>query len=325
MLAITIVVGLLLCMVAGSSAAQWPAVTRRFVRHVPTGTIVIAAAIAGPALFLLPPTGATTAVQVVVGIALVGALGLGAFLFGVNLAGFDPDAGTIASRLAVDEASQRLLSRWTHRVRWRRWIGGTSGVVLAVFSSNPTWLIFAGLTGAALGSISAEFHLCRPSPTARRVVSLERRQMRDYLTRWSVAELAFVLMLAVAASIIVSIDQQRLATPGWLVGAIGVVALALAMIGLVVHRRRPALSQELRAADDLLRRLAISNGIAAPMASVGLMAIATGLHQHGFEGAAIVVGFLAIIGWWRNRRGGLDYVLKHPVRAAHLLTASNPA
>lgn len=321
MVAVLIVAALLVCMAAGAATAQLPHIVGRLPRRTTPvlGLIIVAIAISFVAVArdgAETSQGAAMSEAAVIAVVL-SILGLGAFLFGLNLAGFDPDASSIADRLAIDPTSRQLLSRWTHRVRWRRWVGGVAGVVLALFSGNSGWILFAGIGGAALGSISAQLHLCRPSPRQNRVVSLERRAVADYIDRRTVIGLVGVSGLTIAVGVW-SLVLERPAV-WWLVAGVAAVALTPGLIWLVVHRRRPALSPELHAADDLLRRLAVSNGIAQPVMSLALALVATGLARGGADDAAFVVGCAAVFGWWRNRRGGLDYVLKHPVKTAHLL------
>lgn len=321
-----VIAGLTMALLAGALLSQRPRFGRRLRRGFPS---ILAAAVAGVgSVFLLSTrapasNGSSTpelALQVFGGALIISICALGVFLVGVNLAGFDPDASVIADRLAVDETSQKLMSRWVHRVRWRRWIGGVAGVVAAVLSGNAGALIFVGIAGAAAGSVSAEIHLCRPQRPTTRVANLEQRQLRDYVDRSSSCALVAVAMVAVALIVwAASVDAAR-STIWWALGALVSVGFAATMMVMVVTRRRPALSVELNAADDLRRRLAVTNGIAHPMIAVGLVLLCASFTASDNGGLAFVVGLASVMVWWKNRRGGLDYLLKQPAKPAHLMT-----
>lgn len=331
MVIIGIALGLMVCVAAGARLAQSPRV-HPWMRSVPVVTIIVVA-VAASSIFWVrgsaPGTEsfATQLVEIGLLVLVLCVLGLGAFLFGVNLAGFDPDATAIANRLAVDSTSQQLLDRWTHRIRWRRWIGGVVGLVFALLSGNVDWLLPIALGGVALGSISAELHLCRSQRRhsgSSRVVSLDRRTIRDYIDRRTVYGLATVVAATLFSGAWLAMNQGSGAVLWWTGAALGTVVVAAALISIVVHRRRPALSPELRGADDLLRRIAVSNGIAQPMIAFGFALLASQLAAVESD-LALPTAIVAVVVWWRNRRGGLDYVLKNPVKKAHLLAQPQPS
>jgi len=101
--------------------------------------------------------------------------------------------------------------------------------------------------------------------------------------------------------------------------------IAVTMISAVAVRRRPALSPQMRAADDLLRRLSVTNGIALPLSAAGFALLAVGWRSIGAEPTEIeewlnfAFGLAAIVSWWLNRRAGVDYLLRHKPRPEHEL------
>lgn len=259
------------------------------------------------------------------GVATVAALGvavlLGAFalfVLGRNLAGHDPDAGGIAARLSGDEPSRRLLTRWLQRVRWRRWLGGFLGVLVAVLlsvdSSGPDVVLF-GFTGIMLGSLSAELHHWhRPHGRGARAADLTRRRLGDYTNpgeQWLVGAVALGAVVLAATDLAGVTARTTDRGPGWpwAVAALGVVALVAAMQWRIVTRRRPALPPELRRADDLARRLAVSRGVAQPGLALGLVLLAEALTRVGLGLVAALCWLLAVGVWLGTRRLGLDKLL----------------
>lgn len=311
-----------LVLLAGVTGATRPRISTAVLRRAPWIMAVSLALFGTIFLYAVPADSRMSnlerTAQVVGGTVALGALALGIFLFGVNLAGFDPDATSIADKLATDSTSQQLFARWTHRVRWRRWIGGVTGLLIAIVSGGN--VLVGGIGGAALGSLSAELHLCRPQRRSTRVATLERRQMRDYIgsSTYALGAIALIAIGVMAWAMIAG--RATTATMWWASLALIAMVIAAVMTWRVVMRRRPALATELIAADDLLRRLAVTNGIAHPMISAGLVLLSTGFARSDLDALAFVFGLGAVVVWWRNRRGGLDYLLKRPAKAAHLIT-----
>lgn len=259
-------------------------------------------------------------------LALVAATLLGGFflfVLGRNLAGHDPDAGRIAARLSADEPSRLLLTRWLQRMRWRRWLGGFLGVLFGLLlspASQPDLLIL-GFAGIMLGSLSAELHHWRPAGgSGPRAAELGRRRLADYTVRreqWTLAGLG--LVAAAVAGIDLSVGRlagEGDSEPGgawpWSVSILVVLAVVLAMQWRIVTRRRPALPAELRLADDLARRLAVSRGVTRPGLVLALALLGEALDR---VGAPVVGGlaWLASVGLWLfSRRLGLDGLLDEP-------------
>ena len=293
-------------------------------------------------LFVVPATsggngdsgGIAWVPAIVLAVALVlvcGAL----YTLGRNLAGYDPDAARIAERLSGDEASRRLLTRWLQRARWRRWLGGFLGVVVGVLLSDNEGLgpvVLMGFVGIMAGSLSAELHHWRRAagPGAR-AADLTRRHLGDYTVageQWLVGLLAAVA-LGVLAIEALGADVSGVGVPGvklssdsagtvagtawpWASAALGVAAVVLVMQWRIVTRRRPALPAELRRADDLARRLAVSRGVAQPGMTLLLTLVGEALSQIGLRAIGGTCQLLAVGLWIGTRRLGLDKLLRAP-------------
>ncbi len=246
------------------------------------------------------------------------------YTLGENLAGYDPDAARIAERLSGDEASRRLLTRWLQRARWRRWLGGFLGVVVGVLLMDNGGLgpvVLLGFAGIMVGSLSAELHHWRrvAGPGAR-AADLTRRHFGDYTVageQWLIGLLAAVA-LGVLAMEALGAEVAGGGTGGawpWAVAALGVAAVVLAMQWRIVTRRRPALPAELRRADDLARRLAVSRGVAQPGMTLLLTLVGEALAQIGLGAIGDICQLLAVGLWIGTRRLGLDKLLRAPVAA----------
>ncbi len=251
-------------------------------------------------------------------------LALALFVLGRNLAGHDPDAGRIAARLSADEPSRLLLTRWLQRVRWRRWLGGFLGVltgVLATVNGSGPNLAVLGFAGIMVGSLSAELHHWRPARgEGPRAADLGRRRVGDYTHRseqWAMA----VLAVLAAGTLVADRTAGRLAGEGqgrpggvwpWSLAILVVLAVVVAMQWRIVTRRRPALPSELRRADDLARRLAVSRGVTRPGLVLALALLAEALERLGLGGFGVLAWLAAIGLWLFSRRLGLDWLLDEP-------------
>lgn len=238
---------------------------------------------------------------------------------GLGFAGFDADAGCIANRLASGQTERALVTRWLERSRWFRHVGGIAGLLFGTltFQSVGRGITF-GLLGIAAGSLLAEAHLLGgQAPKQRRLVDLWARRVGDY---WTPQEQIALVLLAIIA--VVLVVQELLGGPltirsGWAVVALMVVGLCLMCQWRTATRRRPVLTDSLRNADDLVRHLAITRGMAKPatMAALALLANATATpRSDGSMGDVLSLGFwlIAIAVFWKNRRLGLDYILDSP-------------
>ncbi|MEZ5407310.1 MAG: hypothetical protein R2761_04745 [Acidimicrobiales bacterium] len=258
-------------------------------------------------------------VLVAIVVTLLGAFAL--FVLGRNLAGHDPDAGRIAARLSGDEPSRLLLTRWLQRVRWRRWLGGFLGVLsallLSVDGSGPN-IVLSGFAGIMLGSLSAELHHWRrPDGGGARAADLTRRRLSDYTSpgeQWLLGAAAMGAVILAATDLAGTTAHTTDRGPGWPWAgtALGVVAGVVAMQWRIVTRRRPALPPELRRADDLARRLAVSRGMAQPGLALALALLAEASTRVGLGLVAAVCWLLAVGVWLGTRRLGLDKLLSAP-------------
>jgi hypothetical protein len=177
--------------------------------------------------------------------------------------------------------------------------------------------IFFGLVGMVVGSVSAEVHHCRRrrGPTT---ADLAPRRFVDYAGAGDLGLLGGIgaIAVVVAAVGLAASGGRASATVGWATTAVLVVAIVVAMQLRVVSRRRPSLPDELRQADDLMRRLSVTHGLAHPGATLGLGLLGNALTAAGMPIAGLVCWLLAIGSWWANRRVGLDHVLRSPPVAA---------
>lgn len=254
--------------------------------------------------------------------ALLGAFAL--FVLGRNLAGHDPDARLIAARMSGDEPSRLLLTRWLQRVRWRRWLGGFLGVLLGLLlSANGagSHVLLLGFGGIMLGSLSAELHHLRPAGgQGPRAAELGRRRLADYTVRIEQQTMAAVAAGALGV-LVLDLVNGRMAGEGkgqshgawlWSVAVLVVLAVVVAMQWRIVTRRRPALPAELRRADDLARRLAVSRGVTRPGLVLALGLLAEALDGMGMDVFAVLAWLTAVGLWLFSRRLGLDWLLDEP-------------
>jgi hypothetical protein len=170
-----------------------------------------------------------------------------------------------------------------------------------------------GLAGMVIGSLSAELHHCRRrrGPAS---ADLTPRRFRDFVQARDVGVLGAIGVLAagvIVAAAAAGVDSSS-ATAGWAAASAGVVVLVAGLQWRVVTRRRPALRPELRQADDLMRRLAVSHGLAHPGITLGLGLLGQALLAAGMPLAGVICWLLAVGSWWTNRAVGLDHLLREP-------------
>lgn len=257
---------------------------------------------------------------IVIGL-LLAVLVTGVVRLAVLLAGVDPDAQSIADRMAIDADGRRLLARWLERTRWSRNLGGCAGLVWWVLGTSMQGdVLLYGVGGVALGSMAAQLHHVRRSPGPR-TASLDRRTLADYLPVAQRRRMIGVAGIAATMSVCaLALDGTTAAAP-WAAGALAVLGAAHAVQLRVAGRSRPALASGLVETDDLARTLAVDRGLAAPATYCALAFIAHGAGhlEPALGGVAGVIAagawIYALVAWWRNRRLGLDHVLALPAPA----------
>jgi hypothetical protein len=258
-------------------------------------------------------------VSFAIGIAVVVAwLAVAVVAAGRLVAVRDPQAAADAGTLVDDDVQRALVARWLARARRARNIGGVCGVVVwLVGTATQGDLLLLGVGGVALGAIAAELHHVtrRRGP---RTASLDVRTVGGYLEPGARGLMVFAgavpAVTAVAATVLGRWSSGAWAMSGVL--SLSVVALAQ---WRVAHRPRPAVGERLRAADDLVRRLAISHGLAVPGSALSLALASHALFQldsfvAGF--AAVAVWAAALSTWWRSRGLRLDPAeVREPIAA----------
>lgn len=240
----------------------------------------------------------------------------------LRLAGIDDDADRIAAHLAPEPLQQRLLARWLSRARWARFIGGLAGVLAWFLGTNGRGdVLLLGTLGIGLGALAAESHQVRPR-RGPRTVSLEVRSLSQYLPRAEALAMALVAGLAALASVAGAFHGPSRRAAAWgLAALVFVAAMRWAQLR-VVRRPRPALPEGLVWADDLARHLSVVRGLARPAVYVGLVLSSQALYALEPLLGSGVARLLAAIArltafalWARNRRLGLDGVLRQPAGA----------
>ncbi len=228
----------------------------------------------------------------------------------LNLAGFDPAGPRVVADVDATPLGRDLLVRWLSRSRYARFVGGSAGVIVGVGLGDGDLgpALLGLLAGVAVGGALAELHVAGRPGVARRTADLTARRLVDVVP--AIDRIAAVA-LAVAA-IIVMVTAPMVGGPGssaairWaLASLVVVVSLTGAQRG-VVERGRPALDPDLRSADDLLRRLAATQGFARPAIALAAALLAEAFLAIGWGGLALVL-WLVGLGWyvasWRTRAG----------------------
>ncbi len=259
----------------------------------------------------------------VIGLLLV-ALAVVITQLGVMLAGVDPEAAVIAQGLASAPDEQRLLTRWLHRTRWARNVGGLAGLTWWVIGTSLDGdILLYGVGGVAIGSMVAQLHHAR-RPTGLRTASLDQRSVSHYIPDDWQRRMIVVALMALGM-IVAGIGITDAGTASWWgVAALAVLAAAHLIQRRVAGRPRPALATGLQQADDLARELAIDRGLAQPATYAALVMFAHGslALEQGLGGVAtalaVAAWLYALYAWWQNRRLGLDIVIdqRQPVATA---------
>ncbi|MDH4366387.1 MAG: hypothetical protein OEY70_20080, partial [Acidimicrobiia bacterium] len=160
-------------------------------------------------------------------------------------------------------------------------------------------------------------HWRRPDGGGARAADLTRRRLSDYTApgeQWLLGAVATGAVVLAASDLAGVPARTTDRGPGWpwAGAALGVVAVVAAMQWRIVSRRRPALPPELRRADDLARRLAVSRGMAQPGLALALTLLAEALTRLGLGLVAAICWLLAVGVWLGTRRLGLDKLLSAP-------------
>lgn len=223
-----------------------------------------------------------------------------------NVAGYEPDFDDDrdGARLAVTPEERALLARWLVRARWARGMGGACGVVLWIFGANGQGdVLLMGIGGVSLGAVFAELH--RAAPTRPRTAGLDVRSVGTYLDRRGIRSMRLAAAAAVLATIIATALADWTALT-W-AGAAIVSLLAIVLVQRrVAGRPRPALGPRLRAADDLVRSLAVSRGLAVPGSAIAILLSAHAMlvlaDRYDWANAVAVAFWIgSLVMWWRDR------------------------
>ncbi len=239
----------------------------------------------------------------------LGSLALFCLSLGLNLAGYDPDAPAIASKLSEDPAGQALLERWLRRSKRFRFVGGAAGFVISLgvlADGNLFQILLFVLLGIAVGGGLAEIHVFRRRSGGSRLADLAVRHVADYTTRtdrWALIAIAVFAIALAVVSLVASAEARGFVVFSSL-AALLVAAVAGALQRLVVVRPRPALPDALRSADDLLRRLAATRGFTRPAIALGAGLLAQALGRLGTDVAiaAAVLFAIASLAWYVSSR-----------------------
>ncbi len=233
--------------------------------------------------------------------------------------GADPNAEVIARRLTTGHLEQELVTRWLQRSRWSRNVGGITGFLaglLLLISENPIGMaVTGGIAGIAVGSLLAESHLLSTderSADQRRVVDLRPRRPSDY---WQPKRQLLLILVGLAAASVATAeiigDDTIEVSSRWSTAAAATVAAAMIFQWRIANRRRPALPESLRSADDLIRHLAITRGVADPALMCSLVFLAKATHP-GHATVSALLWLAALRVFWTNRRLGLDWLMDQP-------------
>lgn len=273
---------------------------------IPLWTLFIIPIAIANLLFFRGVDGPSTVLAVTMGTVLI--VGLLALM--ANLAGLDPQSAEIAGDVSRSELERGLLERWLRRSRHYRYVGGVVGFILGIGFANNGGLTEACLGlfgGIALGGALAELHVLRKRPPSTRSADLTRRRVIDYASRTDLVVMAAVAIAAcaIAVAAIVGTSPTNSRSLFLSIIALTIVVATIGLQHLVTTRPRPAVSEELRQADDLLRHLAATQGFARPAIAVALMTLAFAIADLGTDGLLDVVAFgvgLAGVVWYVRSR-----------------------
>ncbi len=254
--------------------------------------------------------GSRIAAAVLLVLAAVGVL----FVLAVNLSGRDPDAEARARDVAPDPLAAALFARWLRRSKHFRFVGGLSGTTLglAFAEGNLTPALVGLLAGIAVGGAMAEVHSFGRRPTSPRSADITVRRLSDYVTRIDTAALITIAVAAFAMIAVAVAERSDQQEPLWTaVAALAAVLNTAGMQWAVVVRRRPALSVDLRRADDLMRRLAATQGFTRPAIAFALVMVSQSLATLGNSTTvtiAVIALWILALAWYvasRQSRGNL--------------------
>jgi hypothetical protein len=221
-----------------------------------------------------------------------------------------PERWAAAHGLALTPESRPLVARYLRKARVLRTWGGVAGAILPTlieFAVNGRVVVLGFGTdgesaplgfgtifvGYLIAALCAEVAQARPLAAERRLASLARRELEDYLARRLVIAqrvLAVVGALGVGALAVVPYDDS-ISNPGPVSLALG-AALVLAFgAGLeaierwLVRRPQPFTSPPLVAADDAIRAQSIHSVAGAGLSLLLLICcgIALGLQASDVE------------------------------------------
>lgn len=250
----------------------------------------------------------------------------------VGIAGLTVPPSAVAARLGISgEGGEQIVARFVTRSRRFRVTGAFLGLATFLVVSSAVSQEISQRTGegdpgiqlpiaaalgfSLLGSVIAELHRTRQSNPIR-TASLEVRDESAYADPIATRRERWVLGITAVLTVIGIAGAH---TGVWLLGA-GIGGLALVRRwaqSRIAARPRPAIDPTLTEADDRIRRLAVSHGIARPAVAV-MALLAAG--QAGLLDAAATSGagessllgivsfgltLAGIVWWWRNRNFGV--------------------
>lgn len=221
-------------------------------------------------------------------------------------------------------AAVALLERWRERTaRWRATLAvpavlATFGASLVVRQSldvgigaHPAWAdpLLTGFLSVFVATIAAELHHLRRRPTGPRTAQLAPREVADYLPDGARTRQGVLAVLAVLATVLaVTLGGQRVPTLGLI--ALAALALVPAIQARIVIRSRPAVSTDLLAADDAVRRLAVRSvdlagaGAALLLTAWQLAPTYSSIDLPGPLAVVLAAGQLVALAiailWWRQ-------------------------
>ncbi len=241
--------------------------------------------------------------------------GIGLLSLIAKLAGIDVQSREIAIEMTLgDDASdmkQALFERWLRRSRHYRYVGGTIGLILGVgFANNGglTEALFGLFGGIAAGGALAELHVLQRRKAGPRAADLSTRQLNDYTSRSDSITMAAITIVSLATGAAALLTTQAPGSRSLVLAgtSIAIVALTVGLQSIVTTRPRPAVDDELRKADDLLRHLAATQGFARPAIAVALMSLAFAVGDLGSDPllglAAFAIGLAGIVWYVRSRQ-----------------------
>ncbi len=240
---------------------------------------------------------------------------------GLNLAGYDAQSGPIAEQISPSDSGQALVERWMRRSRYYRYVGGAVGFVLGVgfmVNGDASPALLGLLGGIALGGAMAELHVLRRRGDGARVADMSVRNVDDYTLRSDSIALAVAALggLFLGAISLFGSADGGLVPLAWGATAITVVIAVMALQRLVVTRARPALSADMREADDVLRYLAATQGFTRPAIAVALLSLAFGVASLGddLDLLVLALGVGGIVWYVRSRQTSIPDLVRMAAR-----------